>query len=271
MPNKKKQSTPPPPPDTRNVNARGAEWQAEKLTGNRAQRGNLPGGQPKWTYEVQWRGAWKNTYEPASCLVGWEKEMHEIDQKLAMAALLPKVNPAAEALKAREAAAKQKAADVEKRRARLQRLQARRARMGDAVLDDDDDDLDADAAKDGDAELSAEGISAELAQCDEWLALRGGRRMPPSSPTSRSWHVSTSAARQARQQSSASSRKSGSPTLPSARALGRPPSPTLSSLVRMSHDHGRQSKAPQPRPTTHNGRRQAGNESLCSETVRLCV
>jgi hypothetical protein len=52
----------------------------------------------------------------------------------------------------------------------------------------------------------------------------------------RSWHVSTSPARQARQRLSVSSRKLGSPTLPSASALTRPPSPTLSSLVRMSHD-----------------------------------
>ena len=33
-------------PDTRPVNARGQEYQAEKLTGNRAQRGNLHGGSP---------------------------------------------------------------------------------------------------------------------------------------------------------------------------------------------------------------------------------
>ena len=57
--------------DDRPVGARGAEYQAEKLTGARAQRGNLPGGAPRWVYEVKWKGIHvKNTYEPADCLVG---------------------------------------------------------------------------------------------------------------------------------------------------------------------------------------------------------
>lgn len=44
----KKAATPATPPDARPINARGAEWEAEKLTGNRAQRGSLPGGAPIW-------------------------------------------------------------------------------------------------------------------------------------------------------------------------------------------------------------------------------
>ena len=116
MPKKKAQA---PPPETRAVNARGAEWEAEKLTGNRAQRGLLPGGAPCFVYEVKWKGAWTNTYEPASCLVGWEKEMHAIDTKVAFGRILPKINPATEANKAREAAAKQKSEEMLKRRARL--------------------------------------------------------------------------------------------------------------------------------------------------------
>ena len=67
-------------PDARPVNARGQEFQAEKLTGNRAQRGNLPGGAPRWVYEVKWKGHHKPTYEPAACLVGWEAEMGAADQ-----------------------------------------------------------------------------------------------------------------------------------------------------------------------------------------------
>ena len=52
---------------------RGKEYQAEKLTGNRAQAGNLHGGKPRWTYEVKWAGSHiKNTYEPASYLIGWD-------------------------------------------------------------------------------------------------------------------------------------------------------------------------------------------------------
>ena len=88
----------------------------------------MPGGAPCWTYEVEWQGNYKNSFEPAACLVGWEKEMKEVDEKVAQRLLLPKVKPAAEALKAREAAAKKKAEDTQKRVVRLKRLKARRAR-----------------------------------------------------------------------------------------------------------------------------------------------
>ena len=67
------------------VNKRGQEWEAEKLTGHRAQRGNLPGGSARWVYEVKWKGVkWKNTYEPAACLIGWERQMNEIDEQCRM-------------------------------------------------------------------------------------------------------------------------------------------------------------------------------------------
>ena len=85
-----------------------------------------------WTYEVEWQGNYKNSFEPAACLVGWEKEMKEVDKNVAQRLLLPKVKPAAEALKAREAAAKKKAEDTQKRVVRLKRLKTRRARAGDA-------------------------------------------------------------------------------------------------------------------------------------------
>ena len=47
------------PADTRNVSARGEEWQAEKLTGNRGQKGNLPGSAaylalPQIEYKTEW-------------------------------------------------------------------------------------------------------------------------------------------------------------------------------------------------------------------------
>ena len=42
MPPKRKQPAQPKALDTRPVNQRGQEWQAEKLTGARAQKGNLP-------------------------------------------------------------------------------------------------------------------------------------------------------------------------------------------------------------------------------------
>ena len=43
---------PSPPVAAKPVHERGAEHQAEKLTGARAQRGMLPTGQPRFVYEV---------------------------------------------------------------------------------------------------------------------------------------------------------------------------------------------------------------------------
>ena len=112
----------------------------------------MPGGAPCWTYEVERQGNYKKSFEPAACLVGWEKEMKEVDEKVAQRLLLPKVKPAAEALKAREAAAKKKAEDTQKRVVRLKRLKARRARAGDeeeledADGEENDDDEETDEA-----------------------------------------------------------------------------------------------------------------------------
>ena len=78
MPKKSARKAPAVGPDNRPINARGQEYKAEKLTGNRAQRGNLKGGAPCWVYEVKWSGNFSNSYEPASCLVGWEKEMKHV-------------------------------------------------------------------------------------------------------------------------------------------------------------------------------------------------
>ena len=128
--------------DDRPVGARGAEYQAEKLTGARAQRGNLPGGAPRWVYEVKWKGIHvKNTYEPADCLVGWEKEMKHVDEQLEARSQLPLLNLAAQKAKEREAAALDKFRRTQAARARLMRLGARRAlkaQTEDACLDDDD-------------------------------------------------------------------------------------------------------------------------------------
>ena len=121
---------------------RGQTWQAVKLTGNRAQRGNSPGaGAPRFVYEVLWQGGAK-TYEPADCLVSWGKEMKAVDEACGVRALMPQINPAADARRARELAAKKKAEELEKRRADLQRQQRRRARcarLGDALEDDGDE------------------------------------------------------------------------------------------------------------------------------------
>ena len=110
---KRKQPAQPKAADTRPVNQRGEEWQAEKLTGARAQKGNKPGGAPRWAYEVKWKGndpktkkAWPTTFEPPECLVGWGKEMKEVDEACERRALQAPINPFVEAQKAREAAAK---------------------------------------------------------------------------------------------------------------------------------------------------------------------
>ena len=72
---------------------------------------------------MKWAGTTEKTYETADCLINWEAEMKEVDKAAAARAAMPKINPAAEAAKAREAAAKTKAAELMKKRARLQRLQ----------------------------------------------------------------------------------------------------------------------------------------------------
>jgi len=107
-----------PAADTRPIHQRGQTWQAVKLTGIRAQRGNLPGGAPHFVYEVLWQGGAK-TYEPADCLVSWGKEMKAVDEACGVRALMPQINPAAEARRARELAAKKKAEELETRRADL--------------------------------------------------------------------------------------------------------------------------------------------------------
>ena len=68
----------PKAPAPKPVDQRGKEWQAERLTGARAQRGIDAAGRPRYVYEVKWAGVdpktkepFKNTYEPAACLIGW--------------------------------------------------------------------------------------------------------------------------------------------------------------------------------------------------------
>ena len=172
-----------PAADTRPIHQRGQTWQAVKLTGNRAQRGNLPGGAPRFVYEVLWQGGAK-TYEPADCLVSWGKEMKAVDEACGVRALMPQINPAAEARRARELAAKKKAEELEKRRADLQRQQRRRARcarLGDALEDDEDeadhlsDVSDASDAMEDDHDASEEQLAEELRVLEEQLQrLAGG-------------------------------------------------------------------------------------------------
>ena len=71
---------------------------------------------------MKWKGTHRNTYEPADCLIGWEAEMQKVDEECERCELLPKINPAVEAQKACELAAACKAAELTKRKERLQRL-----------------------------------------------------------------------------------------------------------------------------------------------------
>jgi len=78
-PKKKQKKAPAPDKADKPVDQRGEDYKAECLTGNRAQKGIDGAGRPRYVYEVKWAGVdpttkqpWKNTFEPANCLIGWE-------------------------------------------------------------------------------------------------------------------------------------------------------------------------------------------------------
>ena len=110
--------------------------------------------------------------------------MKAVDEACGIRALLPQINPAAEARRARELAAKKKAEELEKRRADLQRQQRRRARcarLRDALEDDEDeadhlsDVGDASDAMGDDHDASEEQLAEELRVLEEQLqTLAGG-------------------------------------------------------------------------------------------------
>lgn len=124
-PRKKPKQAEPPPVAPKPVSDRGEEWQALSLTGKRAQRGKV------LVYEVRWKKpprpnpdvSYEPTFEPASCLIGWEKEMKEVDEtcdKRAEEEPRQFHRPARAANDAKEAAAKEKAEKLHRQRKRLQ-------------------------------------------------------------------------------------------------------------------------------------------------------
>ena len=113
-----------PKPVQKPVHERGKEYQVEKLTGARAQKG-LKDGQPCFTYEVKWKGFPKTTWEPVEMLVNHTAEVGKINEEYKERAKAPPINPSQLAAAAREAAAKAKAEAATHRRELLQRLQAR--------------------------------------------------------------------------------------------------------------------------------------------------
>ena len=106
---KKKQKAPAPDKADRPVDQRGEDYKAECLTGNRAQKGIDGAGRPRYVYEVKWAGVdpstkqqWKNTFEPANCLIGWEQQMRRVDEAIEAMVREPQINPAKKALEDRE-------------------------------------------------------------------------------------------------------------------------------------------------------------------------
>ena len=83
-----------PTPKPKAPYQRNKEWVALKLTGKRAQKGKTAAGTVRYTYEVEWKGNYKPTYEPRENLIGTllEQELAPIDEKCDALALLPQVN-----------------------------------------------------------------------------------------------------------------------------------------------------------------------------------
>ena len=105
MGKKKAAAAPAPRPAPKPINQRGAEYQAEKLTGKRAVQGKLPTGGPRYVYEVKWSGInpatkkpWPCSFEPAGCLIGWEAQMKAVDAAIESKKNEPQLNPVKEAL-----------------------------------------------------------------------------------------------------------------------------------------------------------------------------
>ena len=168
----------PAPAAPKPVNQRGKEWAAERLTGKRAQSGKLPGGGPRYTYEVVWKVTggkkWANTWEPADCLIGWEAEMSEVDKKIVENAQQAPLRLAAQANAVREAAAKKKAAELADRRKRLLRKQQRQQARGETPSDDEgEEDGEADEEDDSDLPALADELAAALRENLEQLRQLG--------------------------------------------------------------------------------------------------
>jgi hypothetical protein len=154
------------------IKDRGKEWDAERLTGKRAQSGKLPGGGPRFTYEVMWKvtggNKWANTFEPADCLIGWEAEMKKVDEDITRRATQTFLKPVKEATAAKEAASKRKAEELTARRDRLLRKKRRQEARGEEVSDAEDSDEE-DGSQDDDLPGTTEELAAELLTTMEQL------------------------------------------------------------------------------------------------------
>ena len=118
------------------------EYEAEKLTGKRAQKKGREG-TVVYTYEVQWKDGppagkkWANTFEPAECLVGWEAEMKKIDEQCVARSKQAYLKPMQVQRAVQEQAANKKAEELAVQRDRLLRKKRRLARVQDDEEDED--------------------------------------------------------------------------------------------------------------------------------------
>ena len=144
-PKKRQRKTAAPAPAVAPAVAARTEWEAEKLTGKRAQKG---GKSVTFTYEVQWKHGpggkkYANSFEPAECLVGWEAEMKKIDEQVAARSQQTYLKPIQVSRAVREQKAREKADELRLKRDRLLRKQRRLARSefseGEEEEDEEDD------------------------------------------------------------------------------------------------------------------------------------
>jgi hypothetical protein len=142
-PKKKQRKTAAPAPAAAPAVAARKEWEAEKLTGKRAQKGGK-NGTVVYTYEVQWKTGpggknWSNTFEPPECLVGWEPQMKEVDAQVIARAQQSFLKPIQVKRAVQEQQAREKAEELRLKRDRLLRKQRRLARAQFSEGEEEDD------------------------------------------------------------------------------------------------------------------------------------
>jgi hypothetical protein len=177
-PGSKKKAAPAAPAAKRSASDARMEFAAERLTGKRAQ--NKQG----FTYEVKWKNGpggkvYPNSFEPPTCLVGWEAEMKKADAAILLQRKDTFLKPVKEKRAREEEAARQKAVELGQRREALMRKQRRlqrgrrRAPEGEEAADEDDEEEEEEEDDDDDDEdvpSDNEQLQAEL----EKIALELG-------------------------------------------------------------------------------------------------
>ena len=164
-PKKKPKPAAAPAPAPAPAVAARTEYQAEKLTGKRAQKGGR-GGTVVYTYEVQWENGpggktYANSFEPPECLVGWEADMKRIDEQCVARTKQAYLKPLQVQRAAREQAARQKAEELAQQRDRLMRKKRRLARAAQEEGEEGSGEDEEDCDDDDDDELLPDGEQLE--------------------------------------------------------------------------------------------------------------